>query len=175
MGLTLSHTLRSADLERTNGFADYNDLATATTAIPVPEATWTAMTNDAAGPFTNTLYLPPGVTSLWDTAAQAFDFSDLALGDTVLIRLEYEIETITRNTDVDTRIRLGTGGAAYSIPIAQTTPYKNLNTYVVSSLQLLYMGDTNTRDNGGVIEIYADKAVSLKVNGWAVAVNRHSF
>jgi hypothetical protein len=72
------------------GWADYNDTATtgspiAVTAVPA------VLTNDGLGVNTNTAYLPiggNGITQLWNTSSNGFDFSDLNVGDMLEIRMD---------------------------------------------------------------------------------------
>ena len=47
-----------------NGFADYNDALTTVTPIVLTANTWTDITNDGLGSFTNLNSLPFGVTQL---------------------------------------------------------------------------------------------------------------
>ena len=75
-----------ADAGLLGGFMDYNDNSTSTTPITLVADTWTTITNDGLGAFTNKTYKPYGnVTELMNTSTGAIDPTGLDLGDTILI------------------------------------------------------------------------------------------
>ena len=90
-----------------NGFIDYNDAATAVTPIALSANTWTTLTNDGLGAFTNKNYPPSGVTELYNTTSQEIDFSELDLGDAVFIRNDFTVTPNTNNTLLEFRYQLG--------------------------------------------------------------------
>jgi len=147
-----------------NGFFDYNDSGSSisVTAAGSP----VSMTNDAAGAFTNKLFPPIGVTDVWDSSTNMFDWSELKLGDMVDIRLEFLLTTLSVNTSISVELFLGTGAGSYSIPFISSRDYKNVATRTVSRYNGIYMGDLNTLDNGGQFKITTDKDCSIVVNGW---------
>lgn len=147
------------------GLIDYNDLATASTPITVLAATPTVLTNDGAGAFTNKLYLPIGVTDIWDEV-DSFDWSELPLGSMVDIRLDLALTTASPNTTVEIDLHLGTGGGAYTIPFVTDADFKTASVHTVNKYNGIYMGDSNTKDNGGQFKITCDKQSSVVVNGW---------
>ena len=62
-----------------NGYWDYNDLATQTTPISVPNtSTFTTMTNDGQGIFTYLDQKPTGLGDIWNVSTNQFDFTELA-------------------------------------------------------------------------------------------------
>ena len=148
------------------GFVDYNDLDTATTAIVIPNtSTYISLTNDGLGAFTNKLYLPSGVTDVWDVSLDAFDWSELTLGDMVDIRLDIIITTANNNQEVVVALELGTGGFSYEIPYAHLV-FKSAGTYQINKFNGIYMGDSNTLDNGGHFKVLSDGNATVVVNGW---------
>ena len=70
-------------LANTVGFLDYNDLATHTTPITLVANVDKKLTNDTLGAFTNILYSPFGVNSIWNSSTNSYDFTELSLGDTI--------------------------------------------------------------------------------------------
>ena len=147
------------------GFADYNDLATATTPITLVSDTWTTLTNDGAGTFTNTTFLPTGVSSLLDTSTGALDCSELELGDSVIIRQDFTVDQTTNNSLLESRYQAGTGGGAYTIEkVLQRLDSGTTRTYRFSlTADFIYMGDANTRDNPIIPQI--------KLSGGGTVVN----
>ena len=147
------------------GFVDYNDLATQTTPISVPSGTPTVVTNDVAGPFTSTAYAPTPVTDIWDEVGNAFDFTQLALGDAVDIRFEIEVTTTSANQTVQVVLELGQGGSPYNIPFSFDL-FKTAGAYTLSRYTGIYMGDANTLNNPGQFKITSDSSCTVKVAGW---------
>lgn len=149
------------------GLFDYNDLATTGTPIVVTAAGGAvALTNDEAGAFTNKLFPPVGVTDVWNESTGLFDWSELKLGDMVDIRIDIDVITASVNTEIKIDLHLGTGGSSYTIPWILETNYKNSGTHKLNRYNGIYMGDTNTLDNGGQFMISTDKDCTCVVNGW---------
>lgn len=157
-----------------NGFADYNDLTTGSTPIALVADTWTDITNDGAGAFTNLDYLPTGVTRLMDTSNGIFLLDELDLGDIVNIRNDFTITPSTNNQLIRLRYVLGIGGAEYTL---ETTigrldsgsgiPYRfSLVPF------LIYMGDDNTRLNPIKLQLTSTGNASVVNAGAVVGVTK---
>lgn len=154
------------------GFVDYNDLATATTAITHSgSGGYIKLTNDISGAYTNTSYFPTGITTLWNTTNNQLDFTELSLGDMVDIRVDIVVTTTANNQDVDLKFRLGIGGSAYDLVFHHVSP-KAAGTYNIVRYMGLYMGDTNTLNNPAEIMIDTDASADIKVNGWYCKITR---
>jgi len=153
------------------GFADYNDFATSQPlgAISVTGGgAAVVLTNDTLGAYTNTQFLPEGVSRLWDPSTNNFDWSDLSIGDMVDIRIDIIVKTASTNTAIDIDLHLGAGGSAYTIPFVSEQDFKTSSNHNVAEFNSIYMGDANTLNNGGQLKISADKNCSVAVNGWYV-------
>ena len=154
------------------GMADYNDTATASTPITLVADTWTTITNDGLGSFTNLIHFPVDVTSLMNTPAGSFDFSELPLGCVVMIRNDMTITPTNNNSLLETRLQLGTGGNTYTL---ETTlgrldsgsgiPYR----FSLSPL-MIYMGDLNTRDNPVLLQVRLSGGGTLVNAGSSIGV-----
>lgn len=148
------------------GWADYNDSTTATTPISVTGgAGYVDITNDGAGVYSNSAYLPVGVTDIWNTTTNLFDFSSMKLGDMIDIRLDLDITTTAVNQEVDVVLELGIGGNSYDIPFA-SSDRKSTGLYNINQFNGIYIGDNNTLNNGGKFKIQSDGDLTVKVNGW---------
>ena len=148
------------------GFLDYNDAATATTPISVTGGGgFVDLTNDGAGPFTNKIYAPVGVSDVWDGVAGQFDWTDLKLGDMVDIRLDIEVTTASPNTNVIVNLDMAIGGSGYSIPFSDSTQ-KNAGAHTINVYNGIYMGDANTLNNGAKFSISSDGNATVIVRGW---------
>ena len=152
------------------GLIDYNDVATTGTPIAVSAATPVVLTNDGLGAFTNKSFLPTGVTEVWLAGSDTFDWSELKLGDMIDIRLDVDIITTFNNTEAKIDLVLAIGGSNYSIPWMLETNYKSSGTHKVNVYNGIYIGDTNTLDNGARFELTADASCTVVVNGWYVKV-----
>jgi len=130
----------------TNGFIDYNDT---TGAVSLTANTWTTIPNDGAGGFSNDTYKPEGVTELMDVSTGAIDTSELHLGDAILIRNDFEINPNTNNALLEFRYQLGAGGNSYTLEttLGRLDDGSGKNYRFSLKPDLIYMGDTNTKDN----------------------------
>ena len=155
--------------KRLNGFIDYNDAATAVTPIALSANTWTTLTNDGLGAFTNKNYPPSGVTELYNTTSQEIDFSELDLGDAVFIRNDFTVTPNTNNTLLEFRYQLGIGGFVYTLEksIGRLDSGSGIPYRFSLNVDEIYMGDLNTKDNSGVLQIRLSAAGSV-VNAGSV-------
>ena len=174
--------LRSRSIEATTGlvgeslagFVDYNNTGTgdgtpADTAVTA--STWTALGNDGLGSFTNTAYLPEGVTSLLSDGD--LDFSQLALGDAVLVRFDFTVVPTVNGAQLDMRVKLGTGAGEYFLPrtVAALGNGAGIEYRFVEVVNI-YMGDDNTRANPGQLQLLASEDVSVSFAGWYAQILR---
>lgn len=150
----------------TIGFLDYNDSATVGTPLVVLAGVPKVLTNDELGAQTNKSFLAPGVTDIWLAGTDVFDWSQLKLGDMVDIRLAVEVITSSVNTDISIDLHLGTGAGSYVIPFFTDESFKDATTHPLNRYNGIYMGDTNTLDNGGQFKITSDKDCTATVIGW---------
>ena len=142
----------------TNGFIDYNDT---TGAVSLTANTWTTIPNDGAGGFSNDTYKPEGVTELMDVSTGAIDTSELHLGDTILIRNDFQVNPNTNNALLEFRYQLGSGGNIYTLEttLGRLDDGSGKNYRFSLKPDLIYMGDTNTKDNPILLQ------VKLSTNG----------
>ena len=148
------------------GWADFNDLATQSTPIAITSAGgWTLLTNDKAGPNTNTNFLPEGVTSSV-FASNQFNFIQLDIGDCIDVRLDLLVTTTSPNQNVLTRLRMGIGSPSeFSIIFTQLN-YKSAGLNYVSRYNGIYIGSNDIKNYPAKFEIMSDANASVKVNGW---------
>jgi len=155
------------------GWADYEDVATTGTPINVT-ATPAVLTNDGTGVNTNTSYLPVGgngITQLWNTSSNGFDFSDLNVGDMVDIRMDISVVIASVNTVVDVNLHMGSGGAVV-VPFISDQNYKATGTFKVIRYMGIYIGSEDVRDNLAQLKIEADKNCTCIVHGWYIKAIR---
>lgn len=159
------------DLNRT-GWANYHDYASSITPQAISSTTWTRLDNDGLGTLTDETYLPTGVTSLWNSTDNQFDFAELDLGSMVDIRSNIIITTSAANQYVALRYVLGEGDANEYTIGAFTAHYKTAGTYNIADYTGLYIGNTLTKDNPAQIEIYSDATCDVEVLGWYIKATK---
>jgi hypothetical protein len=156
----------------TQGFWDYNDLATSSSPIALTVAGQAyELTNDGLGTYTNLAYALPGKADIWDVATDRFDFTGgaLGLGDTLDFRFDLLVTTSQANTEVTADLELGLGGSSYSISAIPPISLKSAGAYHLVRYTGVYIGDNNTLDNPARVIARADSTgVTVKVNGWYV-------
>lgn len=149
------------------GFADYNDLATATTPLSiVGGASAIYIPNDASGPQTTEVYLPAGITSVWDGLAGKFDFSQLSNGDMLDIRLALEVTTTSANQTVNVDLEMATDSVSPFDVHFITSNFKTAGTYQISRFNGIYVGSDFVRLNKARFKMDSDSNATVRVLGW---------
>ena len=161
-----------SDVSAHHGFFDYNDTSTSTSSISLLADVWANVPNDGLGTFTNLDYIPTGMTKLMDTSNGSLDFTELTLGSDVLIRIDFNVTPQTNNALLESRYVLGTGAGIYYLPIVSRRldsgagiPYSS-----EKGSFYIYMGDTNTLDNPGTLQVKLSTGGTLVNNGLAIKV-----
>lgn len=159
--------------KQTNGFFDYNDLATATTPLSVTGGgAAVVLTNDELGPFTNKLYPPAGVTDIWDAGNTLLDFTQITLGSKVEYRVDVDVTISGANAEVILQIELGVGLVPYTLSVGRHY-FKTAGTYNITINNFVYIGDTNTQNGGGRFKISSSNNMDVKVNGWVCYISTY--
>ena len=159
-----------------NGFMDYNDTSTSSTPITLVADTWTTIPNDGLGAFTNKTYKPNGnVTELMDTSTGAIDPTGLNLGDILLIRNDFAVTPSTNNASLQFRYQLGTGAGLYTLEkrLGRLDEGSGIPYRESISVDKIYMGDTNTRDNPITLQVKLSTSGTLVNAGTAISVVRY--
>lgn len=153
------------------GFWDYNDTATSTTPIALTAAnTEYQLTNNGAGVYTNTAYALPGITNIYNTATNYFNFSSLKLGDTVDIRVEFEVTIGSASNEIGLLMELGIGTTPYKL-VVDRQYFKSASTNKVVANAHIYIGNNDTKDGLARFLIKNDSTgATVKVAGWYIRV-----
>lgn len=172
---TIASTLNASTVsgeQVRGGTSLYADSATASTPISVSGGGgFVAMTNDGLGG--NSLGGKiTGIGDLWDAGAGLFDWTDgangLQLNDICFIRLSFIPTTSAANQTVTAKLQVAIGGSPYPI-FWSTTFYKSSGLQeIVVSTQMVFMGDTNTLNNGARFEVESDSNCDIEVLDWAI-------
>ena len=159
-------------LQESNGFADYNDLATGTAAISVSANTWTKLTNDKLGPYTKIDALPVGITNLWNASTNQLVLTEVPLNSMISIRADMLVTTTAANQTVTLRTQLGIGSAS-TFPLDMTeVHFKATGAKNVIGNFHFYVGSNDIKINPGEIRIWSDAACTVRVNGWHIRVSK---
>lgn len=127
------------------GWADYinGDL----TPITIPAGVETKLTLDASTGAIIDEYLPEGVTSVWDSVNSQFDFSQLAIGDMVDIRVDGSLTNTGLNNSFVLNLVAAIGSPGeFTLPFASGSRFI-AGTSVVSRYNGVFIGSEDVRDN----------------------------
>lgn len=150
-------------------FEDYNN---STGDQSLPANTWVQLSNDGQGAFTNTTYSPAGSQPLVDVATGKIDPTGLHLGDSILIRNDFTVTPTINNALLELRYSLGAGENAYTLPkrLLRLNRGAGVADRIVDGVDLIYMGDENTRANPIAIEIRCSADAVVNNAGSAIVV-----
>lgn len=156
-------------IENSFGWQDYNDLATKTTPITLTANTWTNLSNDGAGPYSQMSHKIFDHGNIWNTSTNSFNFSGLSIGDVILMRLSATITTYNSNINVGGKLRLAVGSAIeYDVPFFAGL-IKSSGSHYITTTTMIYIGSTETRDYPGKVMALSDTSgTKVEVDGWFI-------
>ncbi|CAM0042525.1 hypothetical protein VPHK389_0007 [Vibrio phage K389] len=153
------------------GYANY--INGNVTPISIPANTETKLTLDAS---TGVIVdeLPDGVTNIWDSTTSQFDFSELAIGDRVRVRVDASISNTGFDESYKMDLVVGVGSAGeFALPLAAgnrlfsgTSPISRYNGFYIGSQALI--------DNPAEIRIETTDTASAFLIDLYVEVDRKS-
>ena len=160
-----------------NGSAIYNDTATATTPIVLPNTTaWTSLTNDGAGPETELRHLPPGVDQLMDTPSGAINVTQLDEGDMIYIRQDYTVTPSINNSVLEARYTAGAGGGAFILAgfVAILAAGSGVGYQQALVTHSIVMGNPNTIANPIIFQLRLQGGGTVVNTGSLIDVERRA-
>ena len=153
------------------GYAVYEDSKVTTTTLAA--GVFTIVPNDALGTNTTNAYLPLGVTNLWNPGTSSFDFSELAVGDAVEMRIIVQPTTTSNNTEIELDLFLGSGGAQYKVPFITTQNFQFAGLFEATRYTSFPIRDEDTRTSPAQFKAIADKNCTLQTDDFFVKVTRN--
>jgi len=153
------------------GYAVYEDSKVTTTTLAA--GVFTVIPNDALGTNTTNTYLPLGVTNLWNAGTSSFDFSELAVGDAVEMRIIVQPTTTSNNTEIELDLFLGSGGAQYKVPFITTQNFQFAGLFEATRYTSFPIRDEDTRTSPAQFKAIADKNCTLQTDDFFVKVTRN--
>ena len=153
---------------KNSGFIDYNNSAG---AVSIVADTWTDVTNDGLGSFTNKTYKPDGVSELMDNNTGYLDFSELTLGSELIVRNDFTVNPNTNNSLLEVRYLLGQGGSQYALKFwserldnGSGIDYQRVVPFPI------YMGDLNTQGGVGKLQVRLSTNGTINNSGSYISV-----
>lgn len=127
--------------------------------------------NNGLGPYTLKTYKPLNITELWNTTTNQFNFSELSLGDEVMIRLDVNIATTAINQEFYFYLQMAVGGTTYTLGDG-TYSFKNIGTKQLSISFPFYLGNQDSITYPAELYFNSSNAANLGVNGYYISVRR---
>ena len=151
-----------------DGWMDYADSGTPI-SYTAPNAL--KITNDGLGIYTNKLFKPYGVTELFNTTTNQFDFSGLSVGDEVLLRVDLSVN-VAKDSAVDIYVLFDVGGNPYSLYFESTKFFKHAGLTQIVVEGHFYIGSETMRVNPAEVYFKSDLNATITVNGFYITVKR---
>jgi hypothetical protein len=175
--LALDYIKNKPDLSQyfsaVGGF-DYEDLATQTTPLSYTTG-YLQLTNDTLGENTKTNLNPYGVTSVWDSVTNTFDFSQLSIGDEVFLSVHLKITHSTAEQTSGLSLLLGEGTPSeYRLPIDLEIYHKNAGVLDVTKEISFYLGNEDRRTTPVKLQFNSDANATVQVYRWHPYIVRKS-
>lgn len=155
------------------GYFDYNDVSTILAPLVLVSGVAKKLTNDTLGSYTNIGEAPYGVSNIWKQYANQFDFSQLAIGDTLDMRVDALLTTTGTNKTYKILLKLGIGTPSEFTILVGSGELKNAVTdeNIVKEISF-YIGSEDVRDAPAELYLLLDGSGSVKVNGWYTRIIR---
>lgn len=154
------------------GFFNIADLSTQT--VPLAYTTGDLiLTNDNSGSGSTSLYRPFGVSSIFNTDTNRFDFNELSLGDEILLRVHLFVTTTAANQVVKVDMVIGEGTADELRFRIADREYKSIVTdEPLNDSMPFFIGTELRRTAPGKLIFYSDDNASIKVSSFYPTIIR---
>jgi hypothetical protein len=154
------------------GYFDYEDFQTSVTPISFSNGVAKKLTNDTEGFNTSTDQSPYGVSYVWDSTVNQFNFTELTVGDTIDVRIHIKITTTTSNQKVDIRAKFGIGTASQFENVIYSGQFKSSGLHEISFVAPFYLGSEDVINSPAELYLVTDANASVVVLGWYVRILR---
>jgi hypothetical protein len=127
--------------------------------------------NDGAGSLTNTTYGLTGISDLFNTNTNQFDFSQLSLGDIVNIRYNYTIVTTAVNQESNLFLEIGIGSASPTSRNQHDTFFKVAGSHPTTAVaSFLMLGNLSILNFPAEIYFTSETNASVILNDLLISV-----
>jgi hypothetical protein len=154
------------------GYFIYADLATQTTPLTLSAGVPRLLTNDTLGSKTDFSQSPFGVSSVWSSVDNAFNWSQLSVGDTVDIRFDVSVTTANANQIVKGYLVIAEGTPQQEQIDIFTDNVKTAGTNSPTVFTSIPIRSEAVRTSFTKAYLITDASGSVKVNGWYCRVLR---
>lgn len=153
----------------------YFHISNSLTAQSISSGVATDLLNNNLGTYSSSAQAPYGISAIWNTTTNAFDFSQLSLGDMVSLRVDLLIDTTATNQDFRAYITLGIGTASeYKLLLNQSTYKSAVTNYAFLEEVNFSIDNEDWRTAPAKISVLTDASATVLVNGWYVPIIRKS-
>lgn len=153
----------------------YFHISNSLTAQSISSGVAADLLNNNLGTYSSSAQAPYGISAIWNTTTNAFDFSQLSLGDMVSLRVDLLIDTTATNQDFRAYITLGIGTASeYKLLLNQSTYKSAVTNYAFLEEVNFSIDNEDWRTAPAKISVLTDSSASVLVNGWYVPIIRKS-
>lgn len=132
---------------------------------------YVTLENDGAGANSRSDYAPPGVTSIYDSANDQFDFSELSVGDVVVLRIVMDVTTTAANQSTTTRLEFDNNGSQFYLPLGYSE-FKTAAAHPVIREITFYIGSNDVKNNPVEIQFTSDNNATVNMTGYSVYITR---
>jgi hypothetical protein len=153
------------------GWAVYEDSRVSTLTLTAD--TLTVLPNNALGSNTTNAYLPLGVTNLWNAGTSSFDFTELAVGDAVELRILVQPTTASNNTQIELDLYLGSGVNQYKVPFITTQNFQFSGLFEATRYTSFPIRNEDTRTSPAQFKVIANKDCTMQTDDFLVKVTRN--
>jgi hypothetical protein len=155
------------------GYFHHNDTATQTIPLTLVANVEKKITNNSLGAQTNLTQAPYGVTNVWNSTTNSFDFSELSIGDTIDLRIDLLLTTLSNNQKYSVILRVGQGSTSqYDLLITEgIIKSSSTNNHLVGEVGLS-LDYAEHLSNPANLYIVSDHEGSVKVNGFYTKILR---
>ena len=130
------------------------------------------LTNDALGQYSNATNAPYGVSSVWNSIDNDFNFNELSVGDIVHIRPDLNIDLVGTGTSYKVYMNMAIGSSSpWTLPMLNSER-KSTDPFDDAHLIGFDIANEETRNFPAEIYLLTDANATVKVNGWYVEIIR---
>jgi hypothetical protein len=135
----------------------------------------TVLLNDGEGDFSTNDFAPNGITNIWDSTTNSFDFSEFSLGDQLAVRVDLRVDTTSANQKIECYIVLGEGTEnEYTLYIGREQ-IKNTTSDLPFQKSILFSIDNEDwAERPAKVLFKSDDDAVVTVIGWYIPILRKS-
>lgn len=151
----------------------YADLTTQTTALAYTTGDL-QLENDIEGDDTFLSQPPYGITGVWDEGTNTFDFSQLSIGDEIILRVDLNVTTSAANQTSNVKILLGEGTADEKTLVLDTFYTETAGATIMTSKIHFDIRNENQRVTAAKLLFSSDASADIEVVGFHPYIIRKS-